>query len=218
MIHILALVIACCALALGAFLLWCQRVQADAIKALMERAVPEQMSDRQRIEYARGHIEACRGAELALEGHEDEPHAALMLASARAHTKAVLRALGAAGLALCLVGCGGPRQINPGAAVPASFTTRAHLARLTGADPAAQLTAGAYDRESKAIWIADDLDRIGLLEVWTAEFCHLADDCGSLDAAAALLTGPTFRPVCGDAPAERRAAAAAAIESARAKP
>ncbi len=51
----------------------------------------------ERIEWARGHIEACKGAELALELHREELPAALLLAQYRAHAaraKHELRALG----------------------------------------------------------------------------------------------------------------------------
>ncbi len=59
--------------------------------------VPPQPTREERIAWARGHIDACRGAEMALEQHHGEPAAALMLAQYRAYAaraKHELRALG----------------------------------------------------------------------------------------------------------------------------
>lgn len=117
---------------------------------------------------------------------------------------------------LIVVGCNGPRQINPGALVPVYLVSQGTIARLVGraGDPS---ILGAYDREHKALYVATGLGAAQTIEVWTAEYDHLIDDCGSHDQAAALITGPTFRPACHDSPAARRAAAAAAIEAARAR-
>lgn len=59
--------------------------------------VPQQPTRDERIAWARGHIDACKGAELALQEHAGELPAALLLAQYRAHAaraKHELRALG----------------------------------------------------------------------------------------------------------------------------
>ncbi len=69
---------------------------AYRVERSLAQARPEPSRD-ERIEWARGHIEACKGAELALELHREELPAALLLAQYRAHAaraKHELRALG----------------------------------------------------------------------------------------------------------------------------
>lgn len=69
---------------------------------------------------------------------------------------------------------------------------------------------GAYDRADPAIYVASGLGTLQTLTVYTAEYNHLIDDCGSADTAAALISGGDFQPICHDSPAFRRAAGVAA--------
>jgi hypothetical protein len=69
---------------------------AYRIERSLAQTRPEPSRD-ERIQWARGHIEACKGAELALELHREELPAALLLAQYRVHAaraKHELRALG----------------------------------------------------------------------------------------------------------------------------
>lgn len=230
---ILALVVACCALALAGWASWREYRLRKAHRALAERCMwtPEQVqtyTDQQRIEFARGHIEAARGAEMALEGHQDNPQAALMLASARmqaAHAKALIRAFSCLLAVILLGGCSGPlRQVNRGAPVPlfhGSPTALAdELVRRGGERlqfPRIQM--GWTDRERMecaVAWSPNPDARAGEWGALINEFCHLTDLVGGDHwYAAYLLTGGSLNALCDDMPADARAAANARAEARR---
>jgi hypothetical protein len=107
---IIPLILAALAVAIALFGLWVLSGLTDAVKALLDSAVARQRSEpvqldhrearAERLARARGHIAACKGAELALAGHEDDLHASLALAHYRAqaaHAQAELRVLGVDG-------------------------------------------------------------------------------------------------------------------------
>ena len=115
-----------------------------------------------------------------------------------------------------LAGCGGPRLLNPGAAVPIYLAPRAdlvaeYLRRGGTYAPNQTCQSGFYDRERKDIWIAQtgratDPIRAVLHEV----LMHFVEDQGG-DAHTALarLSCPAFDLMYSDAPAETQAASAA---------
>jgi hypothetical protein len=106
---VIPLILAAIAVAIALFGLWVLSGLTDAVKALLESAreaqhrrhqalvEPDPAARAERLARARGHIAACKGAELALAGHEDDLHASLALAHYRAqaaYAQAELRVLG----------------------------------------------------------------------------------------------------------------------------
>lgn len=98
------LILSCIALTISAASLWwassCERRCSAAILAAAGKAFAngtDEPSREERIQRARAHIQACKGGELSLAQHADNPAAAIMLAQLRhnaAHARADLTILG----------------------------------------------------------------------------------------------------------------------------